>query len=181
MTRPEAWDWRPTSLTAALRVRCSSRLWRALSTRGVAVRVLIDGVGALYSHPPIVRDLQARRVPVARFLPVAPSRSRIPYFNLRNHRKLLIVDGRVGFCGGVNIRDACLLARHAPDATQDIHFRIRGPVVGHLLSAFQFDWAVCDPRASHRAGPGRLLPTPRVRSSPAVSLTGQTRISRRCS
>ncbi len=107
--------------------------------RGVAVRVLIDGVGSRYSHPPIIHDLKARQIPVARFLP-----PRIPithaYFNLRNHRKLLIIDGDVGFCGGLNIRDSCVIARHAPDATQDIHFRMRGPVVAHLLGAFQFDW-----------------------------------------
>jgi cardiolipin synthase len=107
--------------------------------RGVAVRVLIDGVGARYSHPPIVHDLRAHRVPVARFLPPRIPMP-LPYFNLRNHRKLLVIDGCVGFCGGLNIRDACLLASHPADATQDIHFRVRGPVVGHLLSTFQFDW-----------------------------------------
>jgi cardiolipin synthase len=107
--------------------------------RGVAVRVLIDGVGARYSHPTIVGELRSRSVPVARFLPPTIPVP-LPYYNLRNHRKLLIVDGRVGFCGGLNIRDACLLARHAPDATQDVHFRVEGPVVSQLLSAFQFDW-----------------------------------------
>lgn len=107
--------------------------------RGVQVRVLIDGVGALYSRPPIIRELKAHRIPVARFLP-----PRMPirhaYFNLRNHRKLLVVDGRVGFCGGMNIRDACLVERDPPGATQDLHFRFRGPVVGQLLEAFCFDW-----------------------------------------
>ena len=107
--------------------------------RGVAVRVLIDGVGVRYSHPPITSELRARRVPVARFLPpLIP----IPhsYFNLRNHRKLMVVDGTTGFCGGMNIRDACLLALHRSDATRDLHFRVRGPVVRQLLSAFAFDW-----------------------------------------
>jgi cardiolipin synthase len=107
--------------------------------RGVAVRVLIDGVGARYSHPPIVRELRKRGVPVARFLPPAIPMP-LPYLNLRNHRKLLIIDGNVGFCGGMNVRDACLLASHRADATQDIHFRVQGPVVAHLLSTFQFDW-----------------------------------------
>jgi cardiolipin synthase A/B len=63
-----------------------------------------------------------------------------PYFNLRNHRKLLIVDGTVGFCGGMNIRDACLLSLNRPDATRDVHFRVRGPVVQQLMSTFAFDW-----------------------------------------
>ncbi len=118
--------------------------------RGVAVRVLIDGVGARYSHPPIVHELRARHVPVARFLPPAVPMP-LPYLNLRNHRKLMVIDGRVGFCGGLNIRDACLLALHSPDATQDIHFRIQGPVVGQLLSAFQFDWAFAT--REHLTGP----------------------------
>ncbi len=113
-------------------------LGRAVA-RGVEVCVLIDGVGARYSHPPITRDLRAHRVPVARFLPPAVPMP-LPYVNLRNHRKLLVIDGRVGFCGGLNIRDACLLASHPVDATQDIHFRVRGPVVAHLLSTFKFDW-----------------------------------------
>ena len=107
--------------------------------RGVEVRVLIDGVGSLYSRPPVVHQLKSRGVPVARFLPPT-----IPvahaYFNLRNHRKLLVVDGRQGFCGGMNIRDACVLARMPRGATQDIHFGVRGPIVAQLLDAFRFDW-----------------------------------------
>lgn len=68
----------------------------AAAARGVAVRVLVDAVGARYSWPPIIRALARRGVRVARFgrtlLPW-----RMPYMNLRNHRKLLIVDGRLGF------------------------------------------------------------------------------------
>lgn len=107
--------------------------------RGVQVRVLIDGVGARYSHPPITDELKRRGVPVARFLPVVIPVPH-PYYNLRNHRKMMIVDGTVGFCGGINIRDSCILALGRPDATQDLHFRLRGPVVQQLAQAFAFDW-----------------------------------------
>ena len=114
-------------------------LGRAVA-RGVEVRVLVDGVGAHYSRPSILRALRSRRVRVATFLP-----PRIPlfqpYFNLRNHRKLLVVDGRVGFCGGMNIRDACVLALGLPSATQDVHFRLEGPIVQQLAQGFAFDWA----------------------------------------
>ncbi|HTS90065.1 MAG TPA: phospholipase D-like domain-containing protein [Gemmatimonadales bacterium] len=107
--------------------------------RGVQVRVLIDGVGARYSRPPIVRTLRRRGVTVAQFL-----RSRWPlpqpYLNLRNHRKLLVVDGKVGFCGGMNIRDGHALELKPRDPTQDIHFRVHGPVVRQLMTALAFDW-----------------------------------------
>ncbi len=107
--------------------------------RGVAVRVLIDSVGARYSRPPIVGTLRGKGVTVARFLPsMFPVPH--PYVNLRNHRKLLVADGTVGFCGGLNIRDGCVLALGAPPPTRDVHFRIQGPVVRQLMSAFAFDW-----------------------------------------
>jgi cardiolipin synthase len=107
--------------------------------RGVEVRVLIDAVGARYSHPPIVGELKRRRVPVARFLPAFTPVPSL-YLNLRNHRKMMVVDGAIGFCGGLNIRDDCVIALKRPSATQDLHFRIRGPVVPQIMHAFAFDW-----------------------------------------
>lgn len=124
------------------RGRVATRFIDALARarrRGVAVRVLIDAVGARYSYPPTWRTLRAQGVPVARFLPsVFPVLH--PYLNLRNHRKLLVIDGRVGFCGGLNIRDGCLLALGGREPTQDVHFRVTGPVVRHLMRALAFDW-----------------------------------------
>jgi cardiolipin synthase len=108
--------------------------------RGVAVRVLIDGVGAHYSRPPITAALRARRVKVAHFLPPRLPLPQ-PYLNLRNHRKLMVADGAVAFCGGMNIRDTCVFAYDFRAATQDLHFRIRGPVVRQLMNALAFDWA----------------------------------------
>ena len=114
-------------------------LGRAVA-RGVEVRVLVDGVGARYSRPPIFRALRARRVRTAAFLPPKLPFFFQPYSQLRNHRKLLIVDGGLGFCGGMNIRDASLLSLGLPTATQDVHFRFRGPVVQQLGHTFAFDW-----------------------------------------
>jgi len=107
--------------------------------RGVAIRVLIDDVGARYSWPPVVRRLRSRGVTVARFGPTLLP-WRLPYMNLRNHRKLLVVDGRIGFTGGMNIRDGHLLARRPKHPVQDLHFRLEGPVVRHLAQAFADDW-----------------------------------------
>lgn len=108
-------------------------------TRGVAVRVLVDGVGQQYSRPPIPRALRRRGIPVAVFLESAlpiPN----PYMNLRNHRKVLVVDGKVGFTGGLNIREGCLLESDPEHPVQDLHFRLDGPVVGSLVRAFALDW-----------------------------------------
>jgi cardiolipin synthase len=107
--------------------------------RGVEVRVLVDGVGARYSRPSIVHQLRAAGVTVAQFLP-SPVPFAHPYFNMRNHRKLLVVDGVTGFTGGLNIRDLCIIAEASPHATRDVHFRLGGPVVRHLLEAFVVDW-----------------------------------------
>jgi cardiolipin synthase len=107
--------------------------------RGVTVRVLIDAVGARYSWPPIVRALKRRNIHVARFeRTVLPWR--MPYITLRNHRKLLIVDGTIGFTGGMNIREGSVLASQHPHPVQDLHFKVEGPVVAHLMEAFSEDW-----------------------------------------
>lgn len=106
--------------------------------RGVEVRVLIDAVGALYSTPRTPQVLSGRGVPNATFLrSLLPWRA--PYLNLRNHRKLLVVDGRVGFTGGMNIRAGCVAASGRL-TTRDLHFRLEGPVVAHLMEAFAADW-----------------------------------------
>lgn len=107
--------------------------------RGVEVRVLIDATGARYSWPSILRELRRLKVPHARFLRAFPVH-RLPMANLRNHRKILVVDGRVAFTGGMNIRAGHWLARRPRHPVQDIQFRLRGPVVAQLQEIFADDW-----------------------------------------
>jgi cardiolipin synthase len=108
--------------------------------RGVEVRVLIDGAGALYSRRSMTKELQKRKVPVAKFLhSFIPWK--MPFLNLRSHRKILVTDGRIGFTGGMNIRDAHLLENNPRSPVQDVHFRFEGPVVGHFMHTFAEDWA----------------------------------------
>lgn len=108
--------------------------------RGVEVRILIDGLGSRYSWPPMVPELAKRGLRVARFMPtIAPWRA--PFFNLRNHRKILVADGRIGFAGGINIRVGHVLERAPKRPVQDLHFRFEGPVARHLMEAFAEDWA----------------------------------------
>ena len=108
--------------------------------RGVAVRVLIDGIGSRYSFPTSVGLLRQKGVPVSRFMPTTVPLY-LPYANLRNHRKILVVDGERGFTGGLNIRNGCWLSNHPDHAVQDMHFSLTGPVVTQLLEVFIEDWA----------------------------------------
>jgi len=107
--------------------------------RGVQVRVLIDGVGSSYSFPSMPGLMRKAGVTVAKFnsslLP-----TRFVYRNLRNHRKILVTDGRIGFTGGMNIREGHLLELESKHPILDAHFRLRGPVVSHLMDAFETDW-----------------------------------------
>jgi cardiolipin synthase len=108
--------------------------------RGVEVRVLVDGIGSTYTFPPITGRLAAAGVKVARFLPTSVP-FYFPYANLRNHRKILVVDGAIGFTGGLNIRDGCWLEHRPRHPVRDTHFQLRGPIVAQLLEVFVEDWA----------------------------------------
>jgi cardiolipin synthase len=108
--------------------------------RGVAVRVLIDGIGGGWIGSPAYHHLRRRGVTAARFLH-SPLPWRMPFLNLRNHRKILVVDGRIGFTGGMNIADENVMATNPRAPVQDMHFRIDGPVVAQLVNAFMQDWA----------------------------------------
>jgi cardiolipin synthase len=110
--------------------------------RGVAVRVLIDAAGARYSWPPITRRLQRAAVPFAKFLRASLFTPwRVATINLRNHRKILVVDGRTAFTGGMNIRHGHVLAGQSGSPARDLHFHVEGPVVTQLQEAFANDWA----------------------------------------
>src|SRR4029453_9413360 len=103
------------------------------SERGVDVRILIDAVGEKYGRPRLGEG--RRRLTNAKgavFLPLTLSWKSIRV-NLRNHRKVLIVDGTVGFTGGMNIA----LRHVVSDAdnehpTADLHFHVRGPVLNAM-------------------------------------------------
>lgn len=110
--------------------------------RGVAVRVLIDAAGTRYSWPSIMHRLRRRRIPCARFLPASLFTPwRVATVNLRNHRKILVVDGYTAFTGGMNIRKGNVLAARPASPVRDLHFRVTGPLVTQLQEAFANDWA----------------------------------------
>lgn len=113
-------------------------LWRAIG-RGVEVRVLIDGVGVLYSMPSIRWLLRRRGIPFALFMhSLWPWR--MPYLNLRNHQKVIVVDGRIGFTGGMNIGAGNLLEQNPVRPVRDLHFCVEGPIVAQMVDVFAYDW-----------------------------------------
>jgi len=107
--------------------------------RNVQVRVLVDAAGARYSLPTIVRTLEKAKVSVARFLPTLVPLKNIT-INLRNHRKLLIVDGATGFTGGMNIREGNCDHPDRGLRIRDTHFRLTGPMVTQMQTVFADDW-----------------------------------------
>ena len=110
----------------------------AATKRGVEVRVLIDDVDARFGSS-AVKALEKAGVNVAVFNPpLVPAR--LHALNLRNHRKILVVDGALGFTGGMNV-DQRYWRPDAPEqAFRDLHFRLRGPVVAQLMEVFADDW-----------------------------------------
>ncbi|MHC4846593.1 MAG: phospholipase D-like domain-containing protein, partial [Planctomycetota bacterium] len=109
--------------------------------RGLSVRVLIDGIGEKYNWPRASGVLAAAGVPVARFLPPSLLHPNL-HFNLRNHRKLLLLDGTRGFTGGMNIGERYLAADTGnPRRAVDLHFAVEGPVIAQMEDTFAEDWA----------------------------------------
>jgi cardiolipin synthase A/B len=109
----------------------------AASERGAEVRVLIDHLGARLHPPTVERDLARRGIGISLW----PSRR--PGSSLRSgryHRKLLIIDDRVSFTGGMNIRKQHITRGLVPWELQDAHFSLMGPVSGQLREVFLHDW-----------------------------------------
>ncbi|EFM58970.1 cardiolipin synthase [Brucella sp. BO3] len=108
--------------------------------RGVEVRVLVDAVGARYSFPSIVKLLKEKGVKVAVFNGNIIIGLRLPYANLRTHRKMLIVDGQTAFTGGMNIRAGFVRAIAGDAVAFDTHFKLEGPAIADLFHIASEDW-----------------------------------------
>lgn len=117
----------------------------AAHRRGVTVRVLIDHLGSVGypGYKQVVRRLDAAGVPWRRMLPVRPWRGQYQRPDLRNHRKIVVVDGAVAFTGSQNVIDASYnKKKNKRKGLQWIGLmvRLQGPVVGHLDALFATDW-----------------------------------------
>jgi len=113
----------------------------ALSERaraGVRVHVLLDWVGSSKMEANLVDELKSAGVEIQKYHP--PHWSHLGRMNNRTHRKLLVVDGAIGFTGGVGIADKWTGDAQDPDHWRDTHFRVEGPVVAQMQGVFMDNW-----------------------------------------
>jgi len=113
----------------------------ALSERaraGVRVHVLLDWVGSAKMEEALIDELRSSGVEIQKYHP--PHWSHLGRLNNRTHRKLLVVDGTVGFTGGVGVADKWTGDAQDPDHWRDTHFRVEGPVVAQMQGVFMDNW-----------------------------------------
>jgi cardiolipin synthase A/B len=121
--------------------RIGREIAEALAQRaraGVRVHVLLDWIGSNRIDPQVISALKSAGAQVERYHPI--HWWNLDHINHRTHRKLLVVDGRIGFTGGVGIGDEWTGDAQDPHHWRDTHFRIEGPVVAQLQSAFMDNW-----------------------------------------
>lgn len=113
-------------------------------SQGVCVRIIYDGVGSWTTRNSFWKELRKNGIEVFPFIKVA-----FPFLsnkvNYRNHRKLAVIDGNIGYLGGMNVADRYILG-DTLGAWRDTHFRFTGDAVSLLQSAFMLDWHI----VSHR-------------------------------
>ncbi len=114
---------------------------------GVRVHVLLDYIGALPMDAELIAFMENAGCQVIRYHP--PDWRNPSRINHRTHRKLLIVDGRIGFTGGVGIGDEWTGDAQDPEHWRDSHFQVEGPVVAQLQAAFLTNWTKARGRVEH--------------------------------
>jgi cardiolipin synthase len=145
------------------------RFARALARKraeGVAVHVMYDSMGSRETPPEYIQGLRDAGITVCEFNPVNPLKSGKRWrLNNRDHRKILVVDGKVGFTGGINISSTYASSsfvgrgRRMPtdkDGWRDTHVKVRGPVVAQLQRLFLDSWH----RWNCEMLPGNYFPAP---------------------
>ena len=108
---------------------------KAAHGRGVDIHVLVDEVDSGRRSRAADRELAKAGISTARFIP--QTLKFLPVVNLRNHRKIMMIDGAVGFIGGMNI---CRNYDASKETVLDLHFRVTGPVLEQMSATFEEDW-----------------------------------------
>ncbi|MEP7371479.1 MAG: cardiolipin synthase [Nitrosospira sp.] len=106
--------------------------------QGVRIHILLDWVGSQKMEESYIQEMRDAGVEVEKYH--RPTWRTWRRLNNRTHRKILVVDGRIGFTGGVGIADEWNGHAQGPDNWRDTHYRIEGPVVAQLQAAFTDNW-----------------------------------------
>ncbi|MCK6527274.1 phospholipase D-like domain-containing protein [Myxococcota bacterium] len=150
---------------------------RERARAGVRARLLIDGVGSFSVDPALLEACRRDGVEVRIYHPLAPWRLRWAWLR-RDHRKILVVDGRVGFAGSLNVDDCHLPVDAGGSGWHDVALRVDGPAAQGLARLFEQGWH----KASRwrekirgrlkRGGRPRDLPPPRAPDGPGFHAEG---------
>lgn len=114
---------------------------------GVKVNLLLDWIGTAKMDDALIDELKAAGVEIQKFHP--PHWSHLGRLNNRTHRKLLVVDGRLGFTGGVGIAEQWTGNAQDPDHWRDTHFEVEGPVVAQMQAVFLDNWMKTSGKVLH--------------------------------
>jgi cardiolipin synthase A/B len=150
----------------------------AAAQRGVQVAIIFDAVGSVGASEEMFAQLRQAGAQVIEYNPIAPwkRRFRLSRLTRRDHRKILVVDGKTGFTGGINIADYWLPLDDGGAGWRDDMVRIDGPAVAGLSDCFALVWARL--RGSQLSLPGtpaaRPSDSPRRARLPAIRVLGQT-------
>ena len=150
----------------------------AAAQRGVEVAIIFDAVGSVGASDDMFAELTRAGAQVIEFNPIAPwkRRFRLSRLTRRDHRKILVIDGKVGFTGGINIADFWLPLDDGGAGWRDDMVRIEGPAVAGLSDCFVRVWArlrgrkLGVPEALRQPPPPESARRPRL---PAVRVLGQ--------
>jgi cardiolipin synthase len=121
--------------------RFAEALMRARA-RGVQVAVVYDSIGSWNSDDGLFFELEQARIKVVEFNPIKPwrRRFRVDHLTQRDHRKILVVDGRLGFTGGINLAEAWAPVSEGGQGWRDTMVELRGPAVHSLSRLFLETW-----------------------------------------
>ncbi|HEX4234377.1 MAG TPA: phospholipase D-like domain-containing protein [Caldimonas sp.] len=117
---------------------------------GVRVHVLLDWVGSQKMEDALLDELKSAGVEIQKYHP--PHWSQLGRLNNRTHRKLLVVDGTIGFTGGVGVAEQWTGDAQDPEHWRDTHFRVEGPVVAQMQGVFMDNWIKTAGAVLHSAG-----------------------------
>ncbi|HEY4146786.1 phospholipase D-like domain-containing protein [Pinirhizobacter sp.] len=120
------------------------------SLAGVTVHVMLDWAGSEKMDKRLLEELRDGGVEVERYHPLRWYT--MARMNNRTHRKMLVVDGRIGFTGGVGIADQWTGHAQDPGHWRDVHFRVEGPVVAQMQACFMDNWIKTTGTVQHSDG-----------------------------